>query len=186
MLRESVKEILEPASSSSSSLVATTSEPPTQQMGMQQPEMSTEQLVEGFPDSPPPVGPPQPQHEEDMFGRSPSPTPNVQRKYYRGGASEASGATLTDDVAGARDVCMYVAYVRQALRANYSTRIAQMLLSQQFSKFIFTRKVNSGKKDLLLRSGTQTWGLMHCRLLPLPPSQWGSGSSGLQIWLLYC
>ena len=35
----------------------------------------------------------------------------------RGGASEASGATFTDHVAGARDitrapVCMYVSYIR--------------------------------------------------------------------------
>ena len=31
----------------------------------------------------------------------------------------------------------------------------QMVLSQQFLKFIFTGKGNSGKKDLLLRSGLE-------------------------------
>ena len=98
----------------------------------------------------------------------------------RGGASEASVATLM----AARDICMYDTCVRplgQLLHAH-----AQMMLSQQFSKFIFTRKGNSGKKDLLCSGVGSNLGLMHCRPLPLPPSQWGSSSSGLQILLLYC
>ena len=105
----------------------------------------------------------------------------------RGGASEASVATLTGDVDGSSryKLCMYDTCVKplgQLLHAH-----AQMMLSQQFSKFIFTRKGNSGKKKDLLCSGVgSNLGLMHCRPLPLPPSQWGSGSSGLQILLLYC
>ena len=43
---------------------------------------------------------------------------------------------------------------------------AHMVLSQQFSKFIFTGKGNSGKKDLLLRSGLEPGSdalqTMHC------------------------
>ena len=97
----------------------------------------------------------------------------------RGGASEASGATLTGDVDGSSrymyDTC--VKPLGQLLHAH-----AQMVLSQQFSKFIFT-----GKEKKITCSGVgSNLGLMHCRPLPLPPSQWGSGSSGLQIWLLYC
>ena len=72
----------------------------------------------------------------------------------RGGASEASGATLTGDVDGSSRymyVCIYMCVkpLGQLLHAH-----AQMVLSQQFSKFIFTGKGNSGNKDLLLRSGT--------------------------------
>ena len=60
---------------------------------------------------------------------------------------------------------------------------AQMVLSQQFPKFIFTGKGNSG--EIISCSGVDSnRGLMHCRPLPLPPSQWGSDSSGLQILLL--
>ena len=72
---------------------------------------------------------------------------SLWRKYFRGGASEASVATLTGDVDGSSrymyDTC--VKPLGQLLHAH-----AQMLLSQQFSKFIFTGKGNSGKKDLLL------------------------------------
>ena len=71
---------------------------------------------------------------------------------YRGGASEASVATLTGDVDGSSR------YIIRASSpwANYSTRMhAQMVLSQQFLKFIFTGKGNSGKKDLLPRSGLE-------------------------------
>ena len=68
----------------------------------------------------------------------------------RGGASEASvAATLTmwmaaRDIHTTYDTCA-VKPLGQLLHAH-----AQMLLSQQFSKFIFTGKGNSGKKDLLL------------------------------------
>ena len=97
----------------------------------------------------------------------------------RGGASEASVATLTGDVDGSSR------YIIRASSpwANYSAR-AQMVLSQQFLKFIFTRKGNSGEKKICCSGVDSNLGLMHCRPLPLPPSQWGSGSSGLQIWLL--
>ena len=67
----------------------------------------------------------------------------------RGGASEASVATLTGDVDGSSQY-MYHTCVKplgQLLHAH-----AQMVLSQQFLKFIFTGKGNSGKKYLLLRS----------------------------------
>ena len=54
----------------------------------------------------------------------------------------------------ARDICMYDTCVKplgQLLQAH-----AQMMLSQQFSKFIFTRKGNSGKKrSLVLWSGLE-------------------------------
>ena len=53
----------------------------------------------------------------------------------------------------ARDICMYDTCVKplgQLLHAH-----AQMVLSQQILKFIFTGKGNSGKKDLLLRSGLE-------------------------------
>ena len=92
----------------------------------------------------------------------------------RGGAS---GATLTGDVDGSSRymyVCMYT-YVKplgQLLHAH-----AWVVLSQQFSKFIFAGKGNSGKK--ISWSGVDSnRGLMHCRPLPLPPSQWGSGKFG--------
>ena len=101
----------------------------------------------------------------------------------RGGASEASVATLTGDVNGSSRY-MYVRYVKplgQLLHAH-----AQMVLSQQILKFIFTGKGNSGEKNTCCSGVGSNLGLMHCRPLPLPPSQWGSGSSGLQIWLLYC
>ena len=75
--------------------------------------------------------------------------------YNRGGASgasEASVATLTGDVDGSSrymyDTC--VKPLGQLLHAH-----AQMVLSQQFLKFIFTGNGNSGKKDLLLRSGLE-------------------------------
>ena len=55
----------------------------------------------------------------------------------------------------ARDICMYDTCVKplgQLLHAH-----AQMMLSQQFSKFIFTRKGNSGRKkrSLVLWSGLE-------------------------------
>ena len=74
------------------------------------------------------------------------------KAFNRGGASEASVATLTGDVDGSSRY-MYHTRVKplgQLLHAH-----AQMALSQQFLKFIFTRKGNSGKKDLLLRSGLE-------------------------------
>ena len=64
----------------------------------------------------------------------------ISRHYNRGGASEASGATFTDHVAGARDVyaraCMYHTRVKPSGQLLYAH--AQMVLSQQSSKFIFT------------------------------------------------
>ena len=57
-------------------------------------------------------------------------------KYSRGGASEASVATLTGDVNGSsRYIYMYERYVKplgQLLHVH-----AHMVLSQQFSKFIY-------------------------------------------------
>ena len=102
----------------------------------------------------------------------------VKRSDYRGGASEASVATLTGDVDGSSrymyDTC--VKPLGQLLHAH-----AQMVLSQQILKFILTLE-----KKISCSGVGSNLGLMHCRPLLLPPSQWGSGSSGLQIWLLYC
>ena len=74
----------------------------------------------------------------------------------RGGASEASGATFTDHVAGARDitrapVCMYVSYVRQALRPITPHACANGAESALF----LPGKETLEKKDLLLSSGLE-------------------------------
>ena len=112
-------------------------------------------------------------------------------EYFRGGASlEASGATFTDHVAGARDitrapVCMYVSYMRQALRPITPRACANGAESAIFYIYFYRERKLWGKKTCCSGVGSNL-GLMHCRPLPLPPSQWGSGSSGLQIWLLYC
>ena len=79
--------------------------------------------------------------------------------YIRGGASEASGATFTDHVAGARDVyaraCMYHTCVKPSGQLLYAH--AQMVLSQQSSKFIFTGKGNSGGKRSVAEEWARTW-----------------------------
>ena len=106
--------------------------------------------------------------------------------YNRGGASEASVATLTGDVDGSSQY-MYVWYVRQALRPITPRACANDAESAIFEiHFYQERKLWGKKKDLLCSGVGSNLGLMHCRPLPLPPSQWGSGSSGLQILLLYC
>ena len=101
----------------------------------------------------------------------------------RGGASEASVATLTGDVDGSSRYTYHtcVKPLSQLLHAH-----AQMVLSQQILKFIFTGKGNSGEKKICCSGVGSNLGLMYCRPLLLPLSQWGSDSSGLQIWLLYC
>ena len=72
----------------------------------------------------------------------------------RGGASEASVATLTGDVDGSSrymyDTC--VKPLGQLLHAH-----AQMVLSQQILKFIFTGKGNSGKKRSVAQEWARTW-----------------------------
>ena len=78
----------------------------------------------------------------------------------RGGASEASGATFTDHVAGARDVtrapvCMYVSYVRQALRPITPRACANGAESAIFEIHFYRERKLWGKKDLLLRSGLE-------------------------------
>ena len=77
----------------------------------------------------------------------------------RGGVSEASGATFTDHVAGARDVyaraCMYHTCVKPSGQLLYAH--AQMVLSQQSSKFIFTGKGNSGGKRSVAEEWARTW-----------------------------
>ena len=81
-------------------------------------------------------------------------------------------------------VCMYV-YVRQALGPITPRAYANGAESAIFEiYFYWERKL--WKKRSLVQEWDLNLGLMHCRPLPLPPSQWGSGSSGLQIWLLYC
>ena len=66
-------------------------------------------------------------------------------------------------------IYIYERYIKpsgQLLHAH-----AQMVLSQQILKFIFTGKGNSGKKDLLLRSGLEPGS---DALQTMPPSQFGS------------
>ena len=59
----------------------------------------------------------------------------------RGGASEASVATLTDYVAGAQDL----SYVRQALRL-IALRACAMVAESAMSETFFSRKENLAKK----------------------------------------
>ena len=103
--------------------------------------------------------------------------------HYRGGASEASVATLTGDVDGSSRY-MYV-YVRQALRPITPRACANGDESAIFEIHFYRERKLLEKKISCSGVGSNL-GLMHCRPLPLPPSQWGSCSSGLQIWLLYC
>ena len=82
-------------------------------------------------------------------------------EYFRGGASgEASGATFTDHVAGARDitrapVCMYVSYMRQALRPITPRACANGAESAIFYIYFYRERKLWGKKNLLLRSGLE-------------------------------
>ena len=78
-------------------------------------------------------------------------TCNLYGKVCRGGASEASGATFTDHFAGARDVvralvCIYVCILFGPITPRTRNGAESVI-------FDFTGKRNSGKKDLLLRSG---------------------------------
>ena len=104
--------------------------------------------------------------------------------HNRGRASEASVATLTGDV-DSRSQYMYDTCIKplgQLLHAH-----AQMVLSQQFLKFIFTGKGNSGKKDLLLRSGLEPGSdvLQTTAFATEPMGLWQLWTR-LQLWLLYC
>ena len=97
----------------------------------------------------------------------------------RGGASEASVATLTGDVDGARDI-----YVRQALGPITPCACANSAGSA-FFEIYFYRERKPWKKNLLLRSGLEP-GSDALQTTAFATEQWGSGISGLQIWLLYC
>ena len=63
---------------------------------------------------------------------------------------------------------------------------AQMVLSQQFSKFIFTGKGNSGKKDLLLWSGLEPGSdaLQTTAFATEPRGLWQLWTSNLALILL--
>ena len=63
---------------------------------------------------------------------------------------------------------------------------AQMMLSQQFSKFIFTGKGNSGKKDLLLWSGLEPGSdaLQTTAFATEPMGLWQLWTSNLTLILL--
>ena len=79
---------------------------------------------------------------------------------------------------------MYDRYVKplgQLLHAH-----AQMVLSQQFLKFIFTGKGNSGKKDLLLRSGLEPGSdaLQTTALATEPMGLWQLWTANLALILL--
>ena len=97
-----------------------------------------------------------------------------------------SGATLTGDVDGSSRymyVCMYtcVKPLGQLLHAH-----AWLVLSQHFSKFIFTGKGNSGKKDLLLRSGLEPGSdaLQTTAFTTEPMGLWQLCTSNLALILL--
>ena len=88
----------------------------------------------------------------------------------------------------ARDIYIYIymyeRYVKplgQLLHAH-----AQMVLSQQFLKFIFTGKGNSGKKDLLLRSGLEPGSdaLQTTALATEPMGLWQLWTANLALILL--
>ena len=102
------------------------------------------------------------------------------KKCNRGGASVA---TLTGDVDGSSrymyDTC--IKPLGQLLHAH-----AQMVLSQQFSKFIFTGKGNSGKKDLLLWSGLEPGSdaLQTTAFATEPMGLWQLWTSNLALILL--
>ena len=111
---------------------------------------------------------------------------NYKYTTSRGGASEASVARLTGDVHGSSRymyVCMYtcVKPLGQLLHAH-----AHMVLSQQFLKFIFTGKGNSGKKDLLLRSGLEPGSdaLQTTALATEPMGLWQLWTANLALILL--
>ena len=71
----------------------------------------------------------------------------------RGGASEASGATFTDHVAGARDITRApVSYVRQALRPITPRTCSKSAI---FEIHFYRERKLWIKKDLLLRSGLE-------------------------------
>ena len=103
---------------------------------------------------------------------------------YRGGASEASVYSHTDRWCGWQ-LAIYVSYVRQALGLITPRAYAKGAESAIF-EIHFYRERKLWKKEISCSGVGSNLGLMHCRPLHLPPSQWGSGRSGLQIWLLYC
>ena len=76
------------------------------------------------------------------------------------GASEASGATFTDHVAGAREMyapaCMYVSYMHQAL-GPITPRACTNGAESAIFEIFFTGKGNSGKKRSLALEWARTW-----------------------------
>ena len=83
-------------------------------------------------------------------------------------------------------VCMYVCIRASSPWANYSTAHAWLVLSQHFSKFIFTGKGNSGKKDHLLRSGLEPGSdaLQTTAFATEPMGLWQLWTSNLALILL--
>ena len=107
--------------------------------------------------------------------------PQVLASNNRGGASKASVATFTNHVAGNRAISYMVVYPSYTTCVN--TRACANGAEIAIFEIIFYRERKLWEKKTGVGSNL---GLMHCRPLHLPPSQWGSGSFGLQIWLLYC
>ena len=102
------------------------------------------------------------------------------RSFNRGGASEASVATLTDYVAGARDL----SYVRQlSPQANCTTRMRNGCWVSNVWNFFAGKKIWQRKSD---PDEYRSWDLVHERPMHSPLSHWGSGSSEVQIEFLYC
>ena len=90
---------------------------------------------------------------------------NLHTSTSRGGASEASVATLTDYVDGARDI-----YMRQALGLIAHHACANIAESAIF-KIDFYRERKLWKKRISCSGVDSNLGLMHCRPLLLPPSR---------------
>ena len=97
-----------------------------------------------------------------------------------------SVATLTGDVDGSSRYNIMYVYVCQALRPITSRACANGTESAIFEIYFYRERKPWKKKISCSGVDSNLVGMMHCRPLPLPPSQWGSGSSGQQIWLLYC
>ena len=91
--------------------------------------------------------------------------------YYRGGASEASVATFTNHVAGNRAISYTVVYPSYITCVN--TRACANGAEIAIFEIIFHRERKLWEKKTCCSGVGSNLGLMHCRPLHLPPSQWG-------------
>ena len=103
----------------------------------------------------------------------------------RGGASEASGATLTGDVDGSSRY-MYVCIRASSPWANYSTRMRGWCWVSNFRNLFLPGKETLEKKDLLLRSGLEPGSdaLQTTAFATEPMGLWQLWTSNLALILL--